>query len=344
MVLLTVTLLRHTLCYTGEPVLVYRFRQTQKTACAGVESVSPNWKFLLRGMMVVNLKAYLRTRSLNNFRFSSSVLLSGSALLQITLGRVWPIADTDVFCTENEVARVDLMLIEAGYTCVRTRQFDRPGLATQVDSMENELDSNDQGSDVMESMGMRDAPFQAVKTWMSVGPGMGMPLGIGTKIDVIVGMPGADNAHVLVENFDILVCCASYDGDLFRWTDPMATFNWETQLNPRIKYLLGGFILGWSEQDIFVDEYASQRVFLRSEILRRVMLFAMEFARDFYEPHLFERLREDIINSVHNHHFFFFHRQLERVVKYSRRGITVHGLPPFWNVWIGLQHICRLPH
>lgn len=76
---------------------------------------------------------------------------------------------------------------------------------------------------------------------------------------------------------------------------------------------------------------------------------ALEAAKEYYSEHKWHQLAEDIALYTELSgtrafvHFSFFHRQLSRIVKYTRRGIRILHLPCWWHVWIGLEHVKGLP-
>jgi len=282
-----------------------------------------NWKALLRLVAHVQLQAYLRSHRLEKIPFSRNVVLSGSTLLQISWAESWPGVKTDIFCTEDNYLLVAIALGRADYYLTSFRTF-------------ADTDGDPDAYPAQALPFFRDLSIQAVYTWRYsiTSPPRG--------VDVVLAKPGVTDAHTLLDTFDIQACKTSWDGIQFRWPSPALTFTKQSAMEPILTSLLTGFIDGWTLGTTSVDVCDTQKDFLRTDRWKLAALSAVAKAHKFYDPDSMSRLREEIVKSSTVKYWHFFHREMSRVVKYTRRGLVILDLPPFSSLWIGMQHVGTL--
>lgn len=341
------------LVYAGEATCVYNVRATHRKVC--MFDAAYVWKKALRAVMDKNLYIYLLSHHLENLSFSKDVVLSGSSLVQVTLGRKWYPSDTDLFCTEEARERIHKTLGGAGYSCVWVTQKGEyrsvkpyDGSSENGDEYESsgaETDEDDihDASDVTMFPNIRREPIQAVEKWSKLLPPTDTCSVNRHNVDVIVAMPGAPDAKVLLEHFDLVVCQAAYDGNSFHWPDPVGTFTGQSNLTPLVGALLTGFLTGWNNGGYQVDECVSQKHFLETDQWRTSVRAAVDSAEKFFEPPILDKLRTCVIDSSESKYFLFFYKQFRRVIKYQRRGFAICNLPSFETVWAALSHVGSLP-
>ena len=85
------------------------------------------------------LSQYLSLHDLPASMFSSKVLLSGSAMIQLTLDQSWPLADTDIFCTVEVSETVRTTLRGANYQLQETTIHEEPNFAFAGDYCDKEF-------------------------------------------------------------------------------------------------------------------------------------------------------------------------------------------------------------
>jgi len=289
-------------------------------------------QMLLHEMMLTQLRSYLADRNLEQAMFSRNVVLSGSAILQLTYGVLWKCSDTDIFCTRecfDETARI---LVERGYFLTETVRF-KYGRGEADD---------DSPPDIQRAPKCREYPVDTVYKWA------GKPH---TKLqhfhlDIIIPAPDLMDPVSFVRHFDISACQSFYDGDRFFWSLPCDIFQKKTSLTPLTAALLNGFQEGWQRAATTVDECISKRDFLRSDVWELAVLSALDRANDFYNVVYWNRLKEDVISNIGMRHVNFFHRQITRVIKYVRRNFQFSNCDVHKLMYIAycLEHVFALPY
>ena len=139
---------------------------------------------------------------------------------------------------------------------------------------------------------------------------------------------------------------AYWDGQRFHWTSPVTLFHSETQLTPLSFALLGGFLKAWERGAYAVDVYATKREFLGSNTWKQAAGGAITQAAAFYSTRKVQHFRVMVLSDVCLQYLLFFHRQFERIAKYSRRGLRILHFTEdvhFWIVYACISQVCRLP-
>jgi hypothetical protein len=295
---------------------------------------------MLRYIGKKQLEAYMLERNLKEFQFDPCIVLSGSALIQITFNKLWCSSDTDIFCTKSAYIEVERMLDEGGYHMAEVL---RPG------SYSSTIDLTTDSENEVENAPASRVPFdlypainRTVFKWV-------LPKTETTPsyhIDVIVAAAEISRASDLLATFDIEACMSSWDGLFFRWHDPTLLFQNQTRLTRQVQALLVGFLQGWKHRQNFPDECLTGRDFLRSRTWIEAARAALAEAADFYAQEHLPHILASLLDYASRRHFLFFHRQLARIVKYSRRGFHVIDFTDnlhFWVVCAGMMHIAALP-
>ena len=260
--------------------------------------------------------------------FDNSILLSGSTMLQVAWNHIWHNADVDIFVTSEALSRASLMLTEAGYK--------------EIHSMESiYADVPDPQDNVPP---LRPCPIRLVARWSrTITDSVHQFKQTEQNIDVVVAWRHAPNAFVLLENFDILACKASWNGSSVHWPQPHILFSRSSALDPRVACLTQGFCLGWMRGSEYVDECVCQRQFLQTTRWRHATMLAMDLAEDFYTTEACLQLRARMIVADVPHYLQVFVRQFLRIRKYIRRGMHIHDLPDnFADVLVCLDHVRQL--
>ena len=342
-------LLQNQLCATDDPTTVYNTRCSSKTLCARASGTE--WNNLLQKVIQHKIIRYLQEHSIPNSLFSNQVILSGSAMLQCSLNRQWLGADTDIFCTEEAYDTVHGVLLAASYKIGAVVHFGYPPESDTGHDSSSDGEHEISRSRRTSTVEFRDCLVQWTCKWYRVMSEAGDDGKTKSQhVDVVVALPGASNAFVLINHFDIHACKSSWNGVCAAWTEMGHTFAGCSALSSQVLALLIGFIKGWSEHRATVDEFHSFSAFLRSPLWKSAAGKALEAAKEYYSEHKWHQLAEDIALYTELSgtrafvHFSFFHRQLSRIVKYTRRGIRILHLPCWWHVWIGLEHVKGLPH
>ena len=363
-------LLQNQLCATDDPTTVYNTRCGSKTLCTRASGTE--WNNLLQKVIQHKIIRYLQGQSMPNSLFSNQVILSGSAMLQCSLNRQWLGADTDIFCTEEAYDTVHGVLLAASYKVGAVVYFGYPPESDtghdsssdgehEISRSTSESDTGHDSSSVGEheiSRSRRTSPVEfrdCLVQWTCKWSRAMSEAGDDGKtksqhVDVVVALPGASDAFVLINQFDIHACKSSWNGVCAAWPEMGHTFAGCSALSSQVLALLIGFIKGWSEHRATVDEFHSMSAFLRSPLWKSAAGKALEAAKEYYSEHQWHQLAEDLalytkLSGTRAFvHFSFFHGQLSRIVKYTRRGIRILHLPCWWHVWIGLEHVKGLPH
>ena len=98
---------------TGEPLSVYQVRCLNQYYLYSF--TTETWKQILHATMHPRLMAYLSTCHLDAFQFGPEMILTGSAMIQLSLNKHWENADIDIFCMHRASTRVLAMLDASGY-------------------------------------------------------------------------------------------------------------------------------------------------------------------------------------------------------------------------------------
>lgn len=302
---------------------------------------------LLREILDVKLQNHLAERNLQDFKFSNRAILCGSTLLQFTIGCQWHSADTDIFCAMGYYDVVKDMLERSGYYLNAIAHFtyvnERTLLSISDDESSHESAlASDSDSDVLDEISLLcDFPVRAVFEWTRIQEHSVSH----SNVDVIVLKSGVADVKEMTQHIDIQACSIMYDGQAFRWKSPSETFVKKTMLHPSLSALLKGFKVGWSRGHAVVDECSTKQDFLRTDRWLHAVCSALDYARSFYTPNLWQKLRKEVTVDTQMIHFNFFHHKLSRILKYSRRGFIFEDcdVPALSMIACSMDYVNRLP-
>jgi hypothetical protein len=242
---------------TGEASSVYSLSMVSSSIrSAFAEEV---WKDKLQAVVQDCTKRYLKERSLNNFTFSTNIILSGSSMLQIMLGQIWHLGDTDIFCVEQAYGKVASMLLAEGYSShgIKHTEYheDNDGMETY------DSDSDKSEERLMAYPTLREDRIGSVHSWsLAVLTPASTVVMKRLYVDVIIGKSSISNVNELLENSDIYACRASWNGCSASWLEAGATFRRSSRLHPLCLDLLVGFMQGLCDSDGRVDISMHQRL------------------------------------------------------------------------------------
>eukprot|EP00929_Paragymnodinium_shiwhaense_P007954 TRINITY_DN111878_c0_g1_i1.p1 TRINITY_DN111878_c0_g1~~TRINITY_DN111878_c0_g1_i1.p1 ORF type:complete len:436 (-),score=53.32 TRINITY_DN111878_c0_g1_i1:194-1501(-) len=284
---------------------------------------------LLREALTASLRRVLKAQAvpLSAVSFASlrettglpAAVISGSTLLQVALGEVWPNSDVDIFCTESAADAVHEQLRKHGF---------RPDDESDSD---DEYDTAPVGAPPF----MSDSMLDRVDHWHSCeersedsSEESSDASQVGTEakggLDVVVAKTGCTDARALLASFDILACAVSYDGKAFHIPHPHLTFRKQSCMERKRSLLMDGFAKHWR-----TDVHTRKELFrgCLSTVLNSI--WWNQCVHNAIDSCLSAEPGEDLGHMLmfvsHMRCFNFFLHLFARNKKYSGRGLTIHG-------------------
>jgi len=153
-----------------------------------------------------------------------------------------------------------------------------------------------------------------------------------TYVDLVVAKAGCASAKDLLDDFDLSLCKASWDGKNFHIPDPHYAFTGRSKLEPNRKRLMEAY------RRFYISEEGTPDIIygIEEERMRRVR-YAVDRLERFsgfnftVPPGEVEEIRQEAQDfALHN----FIFKLFDRLKKYQSRGIEVEDAPETSNFFI----------
>lgn len=293
-----------------------------------------------------------------------SVVLTGSSMVQCCLGETYKLCDLDVFCTTGAAPAVRSWLIKEGGmlfqgfcdTYVGVEDLTHP-----IDSKIHHVEyysllpedgeeqyysdpfdykkACDFGKHVNENYAMGKWEYtlgmagvvDATNPKYRIKPLPGDPFPFNYEfghgaIDLVVATDQCSSASELLEDFDLNICKAFWDGEVFSIPGPHYTFAHRSKMEPMRKAFVQSYMRHYSPAiEHFSSDSAKEKVGRIRSAMRGVAaeLGDSYFCRGIY----FRQQEKELCLQFHN----FVYKLVKRLEKYQKRGIIVQDAPDTSN-------------